>query len=232
MFDRLMEPRLHDSYGSSGCSPQGFVLSIAPIRGVGLSRLIRSMKMIPGSPFRHDESTICSNTFRAESLATTSREWGFTRLYSSSLSTAFMKSSVRATEMLKLFSRFVWLLQVMKSRMSGWSTRRMPMFAPRRVPPCLIVSVAASKTVMKEIGPEEIPFVDRTTSARGRRREKEKPVPPPLLWIMAVFLTASKMESIESSTGRTKHAESCCSSRPAFIRVGELGRKSRRSIGT
>jgi len=28
---------------------------------------------------------------------------------------------------------------------------------------------------MKEIGPEEIPFVDRTTSARGRRREKEKP---------------------------------------------------------
>jgi hypothetical protein len=28
---------------------------------------------------------------------------------------------------------------------------------------------------------------------------------------------------MESSTGSTKHAESCCSSRPAFMRVGEFG---------
>ena len=83
---------------------------------------------------------------------------------------------------------------------------------------------------MKEIGPEETPFVERTTSACGRRREKEKPVPPPLLWMRAVFLTASKIDSIESSTGSTKHADSCWSSRPAFISVGELGRKSSRSI--
>jgi hypothetical protein len=39
--------------------------------------------------------------------------------------------------------------------------------------------------------------------------EKEKPVPPPLLWIRAVFFTVSKIDSIESSTGRTKQAESC-----------------------
>src|SRR5512143_1717974 len=131
MFARLMEPRLHDSYGSRGCSPQGFVLSIAPIRGVGLSRLIRSMKIIPGSPFFQEESTIRSKTSRAGRRAVTSRECGLTRLYSSPLSTAFMNSSVSATEMLKLLSRFVWLLQVMKSRMSGWSTRRIPMLAPR-----------------------------------------------------------------------------------------------------
>ncbi len=31
------------------------------------------------------------------------------------------------------------------------------------------------------------------------------------------------MPSMESSTGKTKHAESCCSSLPAFMRVGELG---------
>ena len=209
MFARLMEPRLHDSYGSKGCSPQGFVLSIAPIFGVGLSRLIRSMKIIPGSPFFQEESTIRSKTSRAARRRVTSRVWGLTRLYSSPFSTAFMNSSVSATEMLKLLSRLVWLLQMMKSRMSGWSTRKIPMLAPRRVPPCLIVSVAASNTVMKEIGPEETPFVERTTSACGRRREKEKPVPPPLLWMRAVFLTASKIDSIESSTGSTKHADSC-----------------------
>ncbi len=42
-----------------------------------------------------------------------------------------------------------------------------------------MVSVAASKTRMKEMGPLEIPDVERTTSWAGRRREKEKPVPPP-----------------------------------------------------
>ena len=64
-----------------------------------------------------------------------------------------MKASVTATEMLKLLSLASSCLAVMKSRMSGWSTRMMPMLAPRRVPPCLIVSVAASKTLMNESGP-------------------------------------------------------------------------------
>jgi hypothetical protein len=36
-----------------------------------------------------------------------------------------------------------------------------------------------------------------------------------------------KIPSIESSTGRTKHAESCPPGVPAFIRVGEFGRKRR-----
>ena len=104
------------------------------------------------------------------------------------------------------------------------------MFAPRRVPPCFTVSVAASKTVMKEMGPLEIPFVVFTTSFLGRMRENENPVPPPLLWMSAVCLIVSKMLSIESSIGRTKQAESCWSSAPAFMRVGELGRKSRDAI--
>ncbi len=38
---------------------------------------------------------------------------------------------------------------------------------------------------------------------------------------------APKMDSILSSTGSTKQAESCWSSRPAFINVGELGRNLR-----
>jgi hypothetical protein len=80
---------------------------------------------------------------------------------------------------------------------------------------------------MKEIGPLEMPVVDMTTSLAGRSRENEKPVPPPDLCIMAVCFTASNICSMESPTGKTKHAESWPNSRPAFIRVGELGRNSR-----
>ena len=103
--------------------------------------------------------------------------------------------------------------------------RKTAMLAPRRVPPCLMASVAASKTCMKETGPEETPLVEETMSSFGRRREKEKPVPPPDLWMRAVLRKVSKMLVIESSTGRTKQAESCWNWRPAFISVGELGRK-------
>ena len=106
----------------------------------------------------------------------------------------------------------------------------MPIFAPRLVPPCFMASVAESNTVMKDIGPEDIPEVDPTTSPDGLSLEKENPVPPPDLWMIAVCFTASNMLSMESSTGSTKQAESCCSSRPAFISVGELGMNSRDAI--
>ena len=43
-----MLPRLQDSYGSSGCSPQGLVASMRPSCGVGLCRLISSMKIDAG----------------------------------------------------------------------------------------------------------------------------------------------------------------------------------------
>src|SRR5437667_11795443 len=100
------------------------------------------------------------------------------------------------------------------------------MLAPRRAPPCFTASVAALNTLMNETGPDAMPLVDRTGLFLGRRREKEKPVPPLVLWMKAVCLSASKIPSIESSMGRTKQAESCAESRPAFISVGELGRKS------
>ncbi len=95
-------------------------------------------------------------------------------------STRFIKSSVTATERLKFEKLPSEALQTMNSSMSGWSTRRMPMFAPRRRPPCLIASVLWSNTLMKETGPLATPPVDFTTSPAGRRWEKEKPVPPPL----------------------------------------------------
>jgi hypothetical protein len=137
-----------------------------------------------------------------------------------------MKASVTATEMLKLPtdvpSSFIWT----NSSMSGWSTRRMPMLAPRRVPPCLTASVAASMTLRNETGPEATPWVLRTKLPLGRRRLKSKPVPPPSLWTRAAFLTVSKIESSESSIGRTKQAERHMP-RPAPVRVGLFGRKSR-----
>ena len=56
-------------------------------------------------------------------------------------------------------------------------------------------------------GPEASPLVVETRSFLGRSREKLKPVPPPLWWILAMLFKASKMPSMESSTGMTKQAE-------------------------
>ena len=90
-----------------------------------------------------------------------------------------MKSSVTAIERLKLLNLLLLSFAVMKLSISGWSMRRMPIFAPRLVPPCLTASVAVSKTVIKDIGPDDMPFVDPTISPPGLRFEKLNPVPPP-----------------------------------------------------
>ena len=82
-------------------------------------------------------------------------------------------------------------MQVMNSMMSGWSTRRMPMLAPRRVPPCFTASVDASNSFMNETGPEATPMVERTMSPLGRSREKLKPVPPPDWWTSAMERSVS-----------------------------------------
>ncbi len=102
-----------------------------------------------------------------------------------------MNASVTATEMLKFVIWVMSSLQVMNSRMSGWSTRRIPMFAPRRVPPCFTTSVEASYSFMNETGPDATPMVERTTSFFGRSRENEKPVPPPDWWTRAIARSVS-----------------------------------------
>ncbi len=201
-----------------------------PIFGVGFEALILSMKTIPGSPFFQAWLTIRSKTSRALSDFTTFFVRGLIREYSESSLTACMKLSVSATEILKLLKRALLSFAVMKFRMSGWSTRRIPIFAPRRVPPCFTASVAVSKTVMNDTGPEEIPLVEPTISPPGLRLEKLKPVPPPDLCMIAVCLTASKIDSMESSTGSTKQALSCPSLLPAFMMVGLFGRKSSDTI--
>ncbi|VVC71743.1 Uncharacterised protein [uncultured archaeon] len=91
-----------------------------------------------------------------------------------------MNLSVIAIEMLKLLKTSVRSFAVMKFITSGWSTRSIPMLAPRRLPPCLITSVPVSNTRMKETGPLATPPVERTTSPLGRSLLNAKPVPPPL----------------------------------------------------
>ena len=102
---------------------------------------------------------ILSQTSRALSWPTTLPVLGWCRSYIASASTAAMNASVTATEMLKFVILVVSSLQVMNSMMSGWSTRRMPMLAPRRVPPCFTTSVEASNRLMNETGPEATPIV-------------------------------------------------------------------------
>src|SRR5690554_2472777 len=136
-----------------------------------------------------------------------------------------MKVPVIPTLRLKLVRTEVSLFAVMNSTIWGWSTLRIAMLAPRLVPPCLTASVAALKTLRKDIGPLETPVVVFTLEFVSLSRLKLKPVPPPLLWIRAAFLIELKILSILSSIGKTKQADNCCRSFPAFIRVGELGRK-------
>ncbi len=174
---------------------------------------------------------IFCQTSRARSFPTTALVLGWNRSYSASASTAVMKASVMATEMLKLVILVVSSLHAMNSRMSGWSTRRMPMLAPRRVPPCLTTSVEASYSVMKETGPEATPMVERTTSFLGRsRREAEAGAAARLVHqrhgaegVVDAVLAVGEV----SSTGNTKQAESWPRGRPAFMRVGQFGMNSR-----
>jgi hypothetical protein len=137
-----------------------------------------------------------------------------------------MNASVTLTEVLKLASAPPARFAPTNSRMSGCSAPSAPMLAPRRLPPCLMFSVAQSKILMNDTGPEASPPVEATTSPRGRSRENEKPVPPPVRCTSAMLFSAPKMLSIVSSTGSTKQAESCPSAVPAFMSVGLLGRNS------
>ena len=73
----------------------------------------------------------------------------------------------------------------------------------------VIIGVAAVIVMLAvSAGPEATPPVVFTTLFLGRNFEKEKPVPPPVLWMRAQAFKVSKIPSIESSIGSTKQAES------------------------
>ncbi len=116
---KFIEPRLHASYGSSGCSPHGLVDSISPSSGVTLSLFNLSRNIIPGSPLFHALSTTMSNISLALSCPTGNFVLGSIKSYFSLFSTAFMNFSVIPTLILKLVISLLSCLQVINSRMSG-----------------------------------------------------------------------------------------------------------------
>ena len=98
-------------------------------------------------------------------------------------------------------------LHRMNSRTSGCSTSRITIFAARRVlPPLLIVPADASAPRMKLTGPEGVPPPARR-SFDERMRERLTPAPEPPLKITPSSRYQSRIELIESSTLRMKHAE-------------------------
>src|SRR3990170_6085858 len=99
----------------------------------------------------------------------------------------------------------------------------MTILAARRVaPPDLIVPAEASAPRMKLTGPEAVP-PDDSSSLLERMRERFRPAPEPPLKIRPSSLYQLRIESIESSTARMKHAETCCGlDVPTLNQTGEL----------
>ena len=81
--------------------------------------------------------------------------------------------------------RFLSFLMVMKSSMSGWSTRIVSMSAPRR-PAWLTVFVDSERRFMNEVEPgDPRPWRSRPRPS-GRRIERSVPTPPPVRYTIAL----------------------------------------------
>ena len=181
------------------------------------SRFILSINRIPGSAVAKAASTIRCQSFFASTSAYTVSPLGCVSAHDASLATASMKPSVIKTDRLKFRSVPGSRLSSTNSTMSGWSQRKAPIMAPRRLLVASKVSQSESQILMKETGPEAIAPVFRATSPRGRKSEKSTPTPPPCCIVTAVSLSESRMPAIESSTGpETKQLNSVtCLSVPA-----------------
>src|ERR1700710_1400232 len=112
------------------------------------------------------------------------------------------------------------------STMSGWSTSSTTILAARRVaPPDLMVPADASAPRMNDTGPEAVP-PDESSSREERIRERFKPAPEPPLKMKPSSLYQFRIESIESSTDKMKHALTCCGDCvPTLNQTGELNEK-------
>src|SRR5215469_11355588 len=99
----------------------------------------------------------------------------------------------------------------------------MTILAARRVaPPDLIVPALASAPRMKLTGPDAVP-PEESSSLDARMRERFTPAPEPPWKIRPSSLYQSRIESIESSTDRMKHALTCCFEVvPTLNQTGEL----------
>src|SRR3546814_20995284 len=88
-----------------------------------------------------------------------------------------------------------------------------------------MVPADASAPRMKETGPDAVPPEERS-SLEERMRDRLRPAPEPPLKMKPSSLYQFRIESIESSTERMKHAETCCGDGvPPLNQTGELKEK-------
>ncbi len=202
---------------------------MGPMPGRVLNWLITSMKRTPGSPVAQAWSAISLQRSLAGISDQVLPSRGFTRGRSFPAPRASKKAGIEPHRDVEVAqpARLLRGHELPDIRVPAGEHPHVRTPPP---PPCFTASVALSKTSMNETGPLAMPAVLFTMSPFGRIREKEKPVPPPLLWMRAMWPMVLKMLSMESSTGRTKQAESWPILVPAFMRVGELGRKRRSSM--
>src|ERR1044071_906438 len=204
---------------------------------------------MPGSAHSHAAWVTLRNSVLASIVSITEPSWRARRPKSVPSSTARMNSSETRTELLAFWywtlvmslpprsmsypaSRSARILSSSfalvstNSTMSGWSMSRTTILAARRVaPPDLMVPAEASAPRMKETGPEAVPPEERS-SLEERMRERLRPAPEPPLKMKPSSLYQFRIESIESSTERMKHAETCCGlGVPTLNQTGELKEK-------
>src|SRR5215212_3421094 len=241
MLARLQAESSRCMYSLHGLDPL-----IRPVLAAVCQRLMVVSNCMPGSAHSQAASAIDRMRSRAGTVSRTSPVVTARSSQSAPSTTACMNSSVTRTELLafwywrELLSlpsrsmsnpasrstralRSSMALHQMKSVMSGWSTSRMTIFAARRVaPPDLMVPALASAPRMKLTGPDAVPPLD-SSSREDRMRDRLTPDPEPPLKIRPSSLYQSRIESIESSTDRMKHAETCCGEAvPTLNQTGEL----------
>src|SRR5262245_31077479 len=238
---RLQALSLMDMY-----SEHGFDAVIRLVFGSVCQALIVVSYCTPGSAHSQAASAICFNRLRASTVSPTVPSVRAVRFHSLPASAASMNASVTRTE---LFAFWYWIdaqspessdmsqpaasrsralrssraLHQMNSSTSGWSTSSTTILAALRVfPPDLIVPADASAPRMKDTGPEAKPPFD-SCSFEERSVERLMPEPDPPRKISPSLRIQSRIDSIESSTERMKHAEHCgFSSKPTLNQTGEL----------
>src|SRR5436305_4729050 len=245
-FIRLSDARLHAESSMCMYSEHGLDALMRPVFGDVCQALIVVSYWTPGSAHSHAACAICRSSSRASTVETTVPSVRAVRLNSRPSAAASMNESVTRTE---LFAFWYWIdaqsgessdmsypaasrtralrsslaLHQMNSSTSGWSTSSTTIFAARRVlPPDLIVPACASAPRMKLTGPEAYPPFE-SCSFEERRRERLTPEPEPPGKMLPSRRIQSRIDSIESSIERMKHAEHCgFSSKPTLNQTGEL----------
>src|SRR6188472_1109183 len=248
-FSRFSDARLQEELSSDMYSEHGLDAVIRPVSGLVCQSLMVSSYCRPGSAQDQAAWLILRNRSRASTVWMTSPVLRARSPNSVPSSTARMNSSVTRTELLAFWywtdtmslpprsmskpaSRSARILSSSRalvstnSSMSGWSTSRTTIFAARRVaPPDLMVPAEASAPRMKETGPDAVPPLD-SSSLEDRIRERFRPAPEPPLKMKPSSLYQLRIESIESSTDRMKHAETCCGDGvPTLNQTGLLNEK-------